>query len=199
MSITGPDENQNGGRIAHPYPWRTGMTRLQKSLLVLALLVLIGGGFMGLRGVQARTFLAWYSPRMMILVSPNRSESVFLLAEGFQERFISLYVPLAKKDGSVKRIVSFTFPNFDAVWSGDGSVLAFGYDDQYFFAYDFGTGQGISGGGDNVTDRSDRIIHEDSESIKAVVEERGAPKYRIPCSMGQTFVPISYSQWRKLP
>jgi hypothetical protein len=176
--------------------WRIGMTRFNKWLLVFNILAFVTGclacGFLLLR----EFVIGMDSPEMMILISPNRNERVFLFGEGFQDHDISLCVP-SDNDTKIKRIVSWRFQDFDAVWSGDGSVLAFEFNDDYIFAYDLKFGQAIPSDMGPWIERSYRPNSEDVERIKTLMRERGTPKYRIPCSMFRTFVPMRYSQWRK--
>jgi hypothetical protein len=173
------------------------MTRFKKPLLVIAIVAVVAGGIVkGLDWFKAWFLLSFAPPKMMILASPDRSERVFLLEEGpGHDRGISLCVR-SNNDTIVERVADFRCREYDAVWSGDGSVLAFLLNDAFVFAYDFKSGQGIPNGERYPTDRADQIKPEDVERIKALVEERGTPKYRIPCS-SRTFVPMRYSEWRK--
>jgi hypothetical protein len=177
------------------------MTGFKKSLCMFAILVLMAGyviwGVVWLRGLPAKTLFERYSPEMMILTSPDRNRTVFLFAEGFTDTDISLCVRSSKDDSSIERIVRLRFQDFDAAWSRDCSVLAFGDGDQYFFAYDFKSGHAVASGKDYLVDGSNRIDPVDSESIKALIRERGAPTYSVPCSP-QSFVSIRYSDWEKL-
>ena len=80
------------------------------------------------------------APYLMVIADSKGGNYVYLYQSGFQDRDVSLCIPLSNNFKKIKRITSWRYPQFNVIWSKDRSVAAFEMND-YFAAYDFNTGQ----------------------------------------------------------
>ena len=137
------------------------------------------------------------SPSLMVISNFSQGKHVYLYLNGLQDRDISLCIPLAEGFSKIKRIDSWRYREFNAIWSKDNSVIAFELDD-YFAAYDFNTGDAINitrtyrlGGKEPTNNSKDVDIQ-----ITNLINSRGGIGNIISCD-SDTFVRMSPRDWQK--
>jgi hypothetical protein len=171
-------------------------SKSRKWVWATIVLVFIVGGYLWLRAYFGFTMM---SPELTILANPSSGTygDASLCGYGLVDREILLFVHSGKQDAGLKCVGRFEpFQECDVVWSRDGSILAFRFDDEFVFAHDLAAGQSIPEA-EHLTSLSDRGNPETQKKIKTLLEERGRSSYCVRCTQG-TFVPVKYSEWKRI-
>ncbi len=144
--------------------------------------------------------IAWRltSPRLMVIAGFKDGSHIYLYQSGFQDRDVSLCIPLAQGFTKIKRIASWRYSEFDAICSKDRSVIAFELNDYFVAAYDFKTRDAIT-----ITKTYHRDGTEPTSNSKDVdieitnlINSRGGIGNVIPCTY-DTYVGMTYKDWKK--
>lgn len=135
------------------------------------------------------------SPCLMVISDTMRGNHIYLYQSGFQDRDVSLCIPLAQGFTKIKRITSWGSPEVDVIWSQDRSVIAIELND-YIAAYDFNTGNVIA----EIHTRPGNESKDDQKNIdtqiKALINSRGGRGNIISCTYS-TYVGMTYKDWKK--
>ena len=135
------------------------------------------------------------SPCLMVIADYGGGKHVYLYQSGFQDRDVSLCIPLAQGFTKIKRITSWSSPDVDVIWSQDRSVLAIELND-YFAAYDFKTGNVIADTKSNSGTESANNSKNIDSQIRALLNSRGGKGNVVSCTYG-TYVHMTYKDWKK--
>ena len=135
------------------------------------------------------------SPRLMVIADFRQGNHIYLYQSGFQDRDVSLCIPLAQGFTKIKRITSWRNPNVDVIWSKDRSVLAIELND-FFAAYDFENSQLIEynpyiSGSESTNDQKNI-----DTQIETLIYNRGGIGNVISCTYS-TYVRMTYKDWKK--
>lgn len=137
------------------------------------------------------------SPRLMAIAGFKDGNHIYLYQSGFQDRDVSLCIPLAQGFTKIKRIASWRYPEFNVICTRDRSVIAIELND-YLAAYDFKTGDAITitqtyhSDGTEPTSNSKEVDIE----ITNLINSRGGIGNVIPCTY-DTYVGMTYKDWKK--
>jgi len=134
-------------------------------------------------------------PRLMVISDSLHGNFVYLYQSGFQDRDVSLCIPISNNPNKIKRITSWRYPEINVIWSKDRSVVAFEMNN-YFAAYDFNTGQIIE-----YNPYRSRIESADDQKnidtqIKDLINSRGGIGNIVACTYN-TYVGMRYKDWKK--
>ena len=138
------------------------------------------------------------SPRLMVIAGFKDGNHIYLYQSGFQDRDVSLCIPLAQGFTKIKRIASWRYSEFDAICSKDRSVIAFELNDYFVAAYDFKTGDAITitqtyhSDGKEPTSNSKEVDIE----IANLINSRGGIGNVVACTY-DTYVGMTYRDWKK--
>lgn len=143
------------------------------------------------------TRLPWRlsSPYLMVIADSKQGKNVYLYQNGFQDRDVSLCIPLSNNPNKIKRITSWRYSQFDVILSKDNSVIAIELND-YFVAYDFDTEKLIEYNPYRTGTESASEEKNVDNQIKALINSRGGTGNVISCS-SSTFVKMQYKEWQK--
>jgi hypothetical protein len=128
------------------------------------------------------------SPYLMAIADFRHDKHVYLYQSGFRDRDISLCIPLANGFTKIKRITRWHIPDVEVIWSRDGSVLAVEFNEYFFAAYDFKTGNVIA----EIESMNNPNIN---KKITDLINSRAGIGNAIACS-SSTFVKMTYKDWR---
>ena len=117
----------------------------------------------------------------MVITDIKRNSNIYLYQSGFQDRDVSLCIPLSNNPNKIRRITNLAYPEFNVVWSKDMSVIAIELNN-YFVAYDFNNENLIEY---NAYRTGTHLVSEEKSidnQIEALINSRGGIGNVISCT-----------------
>jgi len=134
-------------------------------------------------------------PRLMVTADSMRGNNIYLYQSGFQDRDVSLCIPLLNDPNKIRRITSWRYPEFKVLWSKDNSVIAIELND-YFIAYDFDTEKLIEYNPYRTGTQSASEEKSIDNQIEALINNRGGIGNIVACTYN-TYVEMTYKDWQE--
>ena len=135
------------------------------------------------------------NPRLMVITDIKHNSNIYLYQSGFQDRDVSLCIPLSNDPNKIRRITSWRYPEFNVVWSKDMSVIAIELNN-YFVAYDFDNENLIEHNPYRTGNQSVSEEKSIDNQIEALINSRGGIGNVISCTY-DSYIEMKHKEWKK--